>query len=114
MSKTIRIKLPTIDQVQFTIEALEEDNPIRGNAVVTGDDAVDKKVEDDIIKRLESNIWAWCCVCVTAKWKGLEGTDYLGSCSYKDENDFKQPGGYYEEMKEKAYDNLIEQLNALK
>ncbi len=43
------------------------------------------------------NIYAWFCAKITVKYKGYEATDYLGACSYKDENDFKK-GGYYDDM----------------
>jgi len=36
----------------------------------------------------------------------------LGACSYKDEEDFKK-GGYYEDMKKQAYNDLINQIKAL-
>lgn len=111
---TIRIKLPTIDQVEFTIEAEEETISVRGNAIASGDTALDKKVEDEIFRKLEYTQWAWCCVCVTAKWKGLKGTDYLGGCSYDDEEDFIKTSGYFDGMKQQAFNNLIDQIKALK
>lgn len=111
---TIRIKLPTIEQVQFTLEVKQEDILVRGNAVISGDNAVDKKVEDEIIDRLENgDVWAWASVCVRAEWKGIEGVDYLGCCCYKDENDFKQPGGYYEDMKKEAFAELLQKVKEL-
>jgi hypothetical protein len=112
---TIRIKLPTIEQVEFTLVAEQDDVEVRGNAVASGDDLMDKKIEDEIIERLDSgDVWAWACVTVTARWKGLEGVDHLGACSYRDERDFIQSSGYYEEMKKEAYADLIAHLHSLK
>lgn len=87
-------------EVEYTIDAVMDDLQVRGNAIATGNDADDKACEDQIILRLnQGDIWAWASVKVTARWNGLEGIDYLGGCSYRDEKDFKQPGGYYSDMK---------------
>jgi hypothetical protein len=64
----------------------------------------------------EGNEWAWCMVDVVARWTNpltdqeYEGHDYLGGCSYESEESFKQPGGYYPDMKERAYEELIKQI----
>lgn len=95
------------------IECQPEDISIEGNAMASGNDAEDKKVEDEIKAQLESgNDWAWCCVKVTAKFAGLEGADYLGACSYNNIADFKA-GGYYEDMIDRALDELIKELEAV-
>ncbi len=110
---TIRFKLPTIKQVEFTLECMPEDLQIHGNASAIDEDT-DNEIEQMIIDQLnDGNEWAWCCVKMTASWKGIEGTDYLGGCSYKSEEDFKKYG-YYEDMKLQAYNDLIEQLKNLK
>jgi hypothetical protein len=99
----------TADEVTFTVEAEQEREPVRGNAMASGDDAADKEVEDAIIERLNSgDVWAWASVKVTARWKGFTGADYLGCCSYEDEASFVAPGGYYDDMKVRA----LEELNA--
>ena len=95
--------------IEYTVECLPEDAPVRGNAMASGDDAFDREVEDEIIADLESNPWAWCCVKVTARAGGLEGTDYLGCCSYESEEDFRR-GGSYEDMKDCATRELLERL----
>lgn len=111
---TIRIKLPKITEVEFTMEVEQDDCPVRGNAMASGDDAIDKKVEEEIIQRLDNgDVWAWACVCVCATWKGMEGRAYLGACCYNDEADFKKDG-YYKDMKTEAYTELINSLKALK
>ncbi|HEY3525971.1 MAG TPA: hypothetical protein VGK47_07230 [Nitrososphaeraceae archaeon] len=111
--KTITFKLPTIDEVDFSIEATEDDIPVRGNAIDTGNKAEDKKIEDKILARLRAgNVWAWCCVKVSASFKGIESDpEYLGACSYKSEKDFKK-GLYYADMRQTAYDNLISKLQS--
>lgn len=93
--------------VIYTLDADFDDLEVKGNALVSGDDAYDKRVEDEIISRIESgDVWAWALVKCTASWNGLEGIDYLGGCSYADETDFKQAGGYYDDMKAQALEDL--------
>lgn len=92
--------------IEYTLELLPEDMPVRGNALASGDESEDKRAEDAILKELEWNPWAWCCIKVTASWHGIKGVDYLGGCSYKDEMEFKQEGGYYEDMKAQALEDL--------
>lgn len=103
---TTTINIPE-DEVTYTLECSPEDIPVRGNAMASGDDEADRADEDRIIADLESgNEWAWCCAKVTAEWNGFEGKDYLGGCSYASEDDFKRPGGYYDDMKQQALDDL--------
>lgn len=96
-----------MEEVEFTLETLEEDIPVRGNAIASDDEDYDREIEDAILARLEDgDIWAWCCVKVTAKWNGFEGDDYLGACSYANEEEFIRLSGYYDDMKERALDDL--------
>ena len=102
--------------IEYKIELQEEHIPVRGNALASGDDAEDKRVEDEIINRLNcGDMWAWCSVRVVAYIPGidLEGDDYLGGCCYTDENDFKQCG-YFEDMKKQAKTDLLNKINAVK
>lgn len=109
---TTTINIPE-DEVTYTLECSPEDIEVRGNAMASGDDEADKEAEDAIIADLEAgNEWAWCCAKVTAEWNGFEGEDYLGGCSYRDEADFKAEGGYYEDMKERALDDLYAQVRS--
>jgi hypothetical protein len=101
------------DLIEYRLEILPEDMPVRGNAMSSGDAAFDKKVEDDILESLDSgNEWAWCTVKVTARLKGTEvaGWDFLGGCSYESEAEFKTPGGYYDDMMSEAKADLIKKL----
>lgn len=111
----IEITLPTIDQVEFETLVSEESIPIRGNAIATGNDEEDAKVENDLIDQLErGNIWAWCAVEVRATWRGITASDYLGGCSYASQNDFERGDGYYSDMKQTAYNQLLDKIRALK
>ena len=92
-------------EVTYRIVAVQEEQPVRGNAMASGDDAVDKEVEDEILARLD-RYDVWATVCVIAECEGFEGRAYLGCCSYADEADFKAEGGYYPQMKEEALDDL--------
>ena len=101
-------------KIRYQIEIEQDDISVRGNAIASGDNATDKAVEDEIIKRLDNgDTWAWCSVCVVAEAGGVEGRAYLGACSYKDEEDFRA-GGYYEQMQKEAKDDLMEQLRRAK
>ncbi len=100
-------------KITFTIETMPEDVPVRGNVLASGNDAIDRKAEDEILADLESgNEWAWCTVKVTAKCAGYEGVDYLGCCSYENEEQFRQPGGYFDDMKREALQAMVNNLEA--
>jgi hypothetical protein len=104
----------TLADVEFTIDVLPEDAPVRGNAMASGDDDFDRQTEDRIISDLCSgNEWAWCTIKVTAHYAGLEGCDYLGCCSYRNEDEFCQPDGYYPSMKDEAMRDLQEQIDSI-
>ena len=93
--------------IEITLTCEEEYERVRGNAMASGDDAVDKECEDSIIADLESgNPWAWCCAHVIVTWYGFKGEDYLGMCSYKSEEDFREPGGYFDDMVQTAIDQI--------
>jgi hypothetical protein len=99
--------------IKFEIELLEEDIPVRGNVCDTGDEELDKKMEAEVLNQLQrGNLWAWCTVRVVASFDGETGDDYLGCCSYKNEEEFKHGDGYYPQMQEEALHRLIANLNA--
>jgi hypothetical protein len=100
--------------VTFKLDVDFEDMEIRGNAIVSGDDDLDKKIEDELIERVNhDDVWAWASVKVTAEWEGFEGVDYLGGCSYKDQEEFEQQGGYYQDMKLQALEDLNNNLKSI-
>jgi hypothetical protein len=112
--KPIMKKQLKINDVSFQIYAINEDVPVKGNAIASGDDAFDRKVENRIIRELENgNVWAWCTVEVKAIYKELSASDYLGCCSYKHEKDFMKKGGYYHGMKERAFDELKKKVDEI-
>lgn len=98
----MNIRALQADEVEFSLEIEDEDVPVEGNASATDDPEEDAKLVAEIQQRLDrGDLWAWCCVKVTAKWKHWRGVDYLGACSYESEADFKH-GGYWEDMKSQA------------
>ena len=100
----------TKPRVTYRIEVDFDDMPVRGNAMASGDAAADKEVEDEILRRLDrGDVWAWASVQVVAECQGFRGTDSLGGCSYKDEEDFKT-GGYYKDMRREALADLKKTL----
>jgi hypothetical protein len=101
----------TEKDVTFSVSVEQDDIPVRGNAVASGDDRFDKECEDEILNRLRRNdVWAWARVTVTATWNRYTGHAGLGACSYKDEAEFREPGGYYDDMKQEALDALNAEL----
>lgn len=89
------------------IEAEPDDTRIRGNAIATGDADEDRKVEDELIARLDGgDVWAWASVTVRVRYAGRMEEDYLGGCSYEDENGFKK-GGYYYDMVTSCVDRIM-------
>jgi hypothetical protein len=104
-------RLPTIEQVSFKIYMEPADTfGLEGSFCDAKDvEWVKKELED-------GNDWAWCRIKLVASWwnrktyKTYEGTDYLSGCSYRSEEDFKQPGGYYDYMKAVAYGELIDNI----
>ena len=71
--------------------------PVKGNCSAI-DNETDVKEEQRILKELEYNQWVWCCIEIQGEFKGIMFSDYLGACSYKDEKDFIDNSGYYEDM----------------
>lgn len=102
-------------QVEYRIEVEQDDQPVRGNALDSGDPDYDKKVEGEIIERLErGDVWAWALVRVVAfvPGYGLEGDDHLGGCTYENEERFKS-GGYYPHMIDAARAELFHKIGMM-
>ena len=102
--------------VEFRIRCDPEDLPYVGfcsrvNAVI------DRQAEKWIHNQLKrGNEWAWCFVTVMATWQGFVGHSCLGGCSYRSEEEFCRPGGYFPELKKDALTDLnrvIERLRLL-
>lgn len=91
----------------ITIHAEQDDCPVRGNAMASGDDDDDRACEDVILARLDKgDLWAWASVTVRAELDEFTGENHLGGCSYLHEEDFRQQGGYFEQMQEEARTDL--------
>lgn len=93
---------------QTTIITHEEEIPVKGNAVVSGDDAFDREVEEEIETRLaRGDVWAWCTVevRVTCLDCGEHASDFLGACSYEDYEAFRNDD-YFTDMQHAATSNL--------
>ena len=74
----------------------------------------DDETAADILESAESNVWAWAAVevravAVFAGGAEVNGSDFLGGCSYGSENEFKA-GGYFEDMKIEALSDLMGKL----
>lgn len=92
----------------ITFDALDEDIPVKGNAMCSGDDKLDMEVENEIIERLNNgDLSAWFCAKVTAEYLGFKYSDYLGACSYRSFAEFIN-GDYYADMIDSACVGLAE------
>lgn len=102
----------------FTIECLEEDQPIKGNVMASGDDEVDEAAEMLVLDQLaHGNQWAWCTVRVvcTHAPSGITGDNYLGCCSYKSEEDFRSSSAdYFNDMCADAFDECAEECERIR
>ncbi|MCC6694892.1 MAG: hypothetical protein IT365_04585 [Candidatus Hydrogenedentes bacterium] len=100
----------TREEIAIRLKVEPEFIPVEGNALASGDDAFDREVEGGIFRRLEQDdVWAWAMVTVNVSWGLFSASDHLGCCSYADEEDFRQPGGYFDDM----VDGALEELNKL-
>jgi hypothetical protein len=101
--KTIKLRKLSVDEVEISLiaepEFLEPD--------------FDEETNKAVLLDLEDNEWAWCSVCVTATWNNFEGFTYLGGCSYKSAEDFKENSMYYEEMVAEVLDDLNNTLQGV-
>ena len=104
----MNMKPITREETKVRILAEPEFVPVEGNACVSGDDDFDREVEHNVLCRLQQgDVWAWAAVTVVVAWGSFEGRAHLGCCSYADEEDFRKPGGYFDDMVAEA----IEELN---
>ena len=105
----------TQNDCEITLDVLEEyADP--ADMLISGElEYRDQELQE--IENIKSRIrygdqWAWCTVKVSVKWGTFEGVDYLGGCSYKDENEFRAPGGCYQDMIEEALADLNNKIAA--
>jgi len=98
-----------ITRDEATIRVLAEPDlvPVEGNASASGDDTFDWEVEHNILCRLQQgDVWAWAAVTVIVIWGAFEARAHLSCCSYAGEDDFRQPGCYFDDMVEEALEEL--------
>ena len=101
------LKPLTRQEIAIRLTAGQEFIPVEGNASASGDEAFDQEVEHSILSRLEQgDVWAWAMVTVTVSWGPFSASDHLGCCSYADEEDFRQSGGYFDDMIDEALGEL--------
>lgn len=101
----IAITLPSADEVEYSLSVVAEE---------FGPDFEDEATNAQVTNRWQNyDIWAWASVGIYAVWKNQKGRDYLGGCSYESEQDFIENSGYYADMKQRAYEDLISQLKLL-
>lgn len=106
-------------EITYHLTVEMEETPVRGNAMASGDGALDAKVEDEILARLNAgDVWAWADVTVTAKVT-FEGEVFtarasLGCCSYRDEAEFMADGVYDDMCKEAREELILEMRNQVK
>jgi len=103
-------------EFEYTVSVEQDDIPVVGNAMDSGDPVEDREVESKILYRLDvGDVWAWAAVTVTCRevHTGVEGTDYLGCCNYRDEKDFRECQ-YFEDMCTKAYVDCLSQIERVK
>ena len=101
-------------KISYKVEFLPEDLQVRGNAISSGDEETDKRVEDEIIRRLDrDDISAWFCAKVTCTVvEGdytFNGVDFLGACSYNSEQEFLE-SDVVEDMKKEAYSGAVHSI----
>jgi flagellar biosynthesis/type III secretory pathway protein FliH len=96
-------------EAEISIHVHPEDLPVRGNYIVSGDEAYDKEQEDKLLAEMEWNEWAWCTVEVKAKWEGLTASAFLGGVVEKHEESFRA-NGYFDDMKHEAISELVQQV----
>lgn len=103
------MKIRPVTREEATIRVLAEPDPVpvEGNACASGDNEFDRKVERNILCHLQQgDVWAWAAVTVIVSWGSFEGRACLGCCSYADEHDFRESGGYFDDMVAEALEEL--------
>lgn len=111
--------METTAHVEITVHARQDDTPVRGNAMASGDDAADREMENWILTRLlDGDEWAWADVEVratlyTESVKRLTASTYLGCCTYDNEAAFRADDGYFTDMAKEARALVLQDLAEL-
>lgn len=106
------MKTLDFNDVIFELIVTPEDMQLEGNLICSGDAEFDAQIIDETLQRVNSgDVWAWCTVELRGTYRGvLTASDYLGGCSYANEQEFKQEGGYYQDMKQSVLRLLQDQI----
>jgi hypothetical protein len=103
------MKTLNLSDIKIELFAEVDDSPIE-SSFASGDENLDRLTIEAINKELQmGNIWAWALVEVRGTYKGLSASDYLGACSYKNEDEFKADA-YYEDMCKNVLDEINSQV----
>lgn len=105
------LKAISIDDVEWELICEPEHVPVEGNCMASGDDAFDRKCERRILRQLANgNEWAWCCVRLVGRFKGLCCWEALGCCSYRSEKEFRKDP-YFADMQSEVLRQLQEEAS---
>jgi len=109
----VSVRMPKLEDIIFTFEALPEYEDVKGNILCSGDPEEDEKAEQEVLEAIRcGNPLAWFCGCVTGKYRGLKAKAYLGCCSlYESESQFMEEHG--QNMKEEVLEDIKKQISAL-
>jgi hypothetical protein len=115
----------------MTVLVSLEEKPEFDISIQPEEDGPEGWMDDELVPYVREqmaagNEWAWCQVTVTASVgrdnQRFTGGDFLGGCSYRNEEDFikpqfvvypkgntekSEPTGYYEDMKDQAQADLV-------
>ena len=62
-----------------------------------------KEQEKEYLEKIDNGELGWFCAKAAVKKAGIElAASYLGCCDYPSLKDFKENGGYYEDMRDEA------------
>ncbi len=104
--------MPSMDQVTFKL-IREPERDINYKKEFKQDPGVVKWISDQLAK---GNRYAWFSANVEASWfdpilkTTVTGNDYLGGCSYRSAKDFMDPRGYWPDMKQRSYEDLLDNI----
>jgi hypothetical protein len=106
MTQQITVTLPTIDQCNIAFEYEWETD-------VRPEDDLEKECAKLVRAQMNAGeMSAWFMATCTCEWKGLQGTSYLGACSYESFEQFELDLYAYD-MKNEAYAEMIKSIQRL-
>lgn len=101
------------DEIEITFEALQEDISPSDQFDMSEMKKFQKVLDNDSELQYCGVSHNWFCAHVTVKYKGFEGEDYLGACSYKSYDDFvKRKDDYFVDMVSTCVDSINAEIEA--